>query len=259
MGVNLPDKRLDPETTLQNAIEQGVEKMLLIGTSEQHSFAASKLVSQYSSNMVCTAGVHPHNAKDVSDDYIEQLTQLATQKGVVAIGECGLDFNRNFSPPEQQLVVFEQQLQLACELQLPVYLHERDAFEQQISLLKKYIVDLPGAIVHCFTGTKEQMQAYASLGCFFGITGWVCDPKRGADLRQALPHIPIEKILLETDAPYLKPKTLKTKTRNNEPANVPHIAQYIAELLNLDVQYLKQHCWRNTLSVLNLESDIAAQ
>lgn len=259
VGVNMPDKRLDPETTLQHALEKGVHHMLLIGTSYPHSAEAAKLAEQYPINMLSTAGVHPHNAKDVSSHFIDELRHLAANPKVVAIGECGLDFNRNFSPADQQLSVFEQQLQLACEIQLPVYLHERDAFEQQFALLEKYRKDLPAAIVHCFTGNLEQMQAYASLGCYFGITGWVCDPKRGEDLRTALPHISIDKLLLETDAPYLKPKTLKTKSRNNEPATIPHIAQFVAELLDVDVQYLKHHCWRNTLSVLNLEPDFASE
>ncbi|GAA0854463.1 TatD family hydrolase [Aliiglaciecola litoralis] len=258
IGVNMPDKRLPLEEVINGAEAQDVLGIVLIGTDVEQSQQALELTRDASAvHLAATAGVHPHNAKDVKQGYIEELRQLASAQNVVAIGECGLDFNRNFSPADAQLRVFEQQLELACELGLPVYLHERDAFEPQIRLLNQYAPRLKGAIVHCFTGSKQQAEAYLQLGFSIGITGWVCDPKRGDALREALSVIPLDRLLLETDAPYLMPKTLKTKSRNNQPANLPHIAQEVAAIKKVDIQYLKQCCWRNSINFFELESDFA--
>jgi TatD DNase family protein len=249
----MPDKRLPTDEVIINANEQGVTRMLLIGGSVEQSKQAIQLSQTHIDTFSTTVGVHPHCAKDAGDNFIDELRQLATNYHVVAIGECGLDFNRNFSPADIQLQVFEQQLQLAGELGLPVYLHERDAFDQQIDLLTQYSDKLNGGVVHCFTGGKEQAEAYLQLGFFIGITGWVCDPKRGESLRDALSVIPLDRILLETDAPYLMPKTLKTKSRNNQPANLPHIAQAVAQLKNIDINILQQHCWQNSITLFPME------
>lgn len=253
IGINLPDKRLPFDQIGPNAIENDVTGMLLIGSHVEQSKQALELTSSGLATLVASAGVHPHNAKDVADGYLLQLEQLAKHAKVVAIGECGLDFNRNFSPANVQLRVFEEQLELATQVNLPVYLHERDAFEQQISLLKKYQSRLTGGVVHCFTGTREQANAYLELGFYIGVTGWVCDPKRGDQLRDALADIPLDKLLLETDSPYLFPKTLKSKSRNNQPANLPHIAKTVADIKDVELQYLKQSCWRNTIRFFDLD------
>lgn len=257
IGINVPDKRLPLEDVVASAVGNDVKGMLLIGSHVEQSKQALALTSSLSATLISSAGVHPHNAKDVATGYLDQLRQLALDPNVVAIGECGLDFNRNFSPPNIQLRVFEEQLALATEVDLPVYLHERDAFEQQLSLLKKYRSRLKGGVVHCFTGTREQALAYLDLGFYIGVTGWVCDPKRGDSLRDALSVIPIDKLLLETDSPYLYPKTLKSKSRNNQPANLPHIAQAIADIKEVELQYLKQSCWRNTMHFFSL--DVASE
>lgn len=249
----MPDKRLPLEEVVASAIDNDVKGMLLIGSHVEQSKQALALTSSNDARLISSVGVHPHNAKDAAQGYLDQLRQLAHDPNVVAIGECGLDFNRNFSPPDTQLRVFEEQLELATEVDLPVYLHERDAFEQQISLLKKYQSRLKGGVVHCFTGTKAQALAYLELGFYIGVTGWVCDPKRGDSLRDALSVIPIDRLLLETDSPYLYPKTLKSKSRNNQPANLPHIAQAVADIKGVELQYLKQSCWRNTIRFFSLD------
>jgi TatD DNase family protein len=174
----------------------------------------------------------------------------------VAIGECGLDFNRNFSTPEQQLLAFEQQLKLACELDLPVFLHERDAFDPQIELLTKYHKELKGGVVHCFTGNIEQMSRYLDLGLYIGITGWVCDLKRGQALRDAVKSLPLNRILLETDAPYLRPKGLannrKVDNGNNEPAYLPYIAEEVAGLMATDINTIQVASLNNTQTLFNI-------
>ncbi|MDO6692326.1 TatD family hydrolase [Aliiglaciecola sp. 3_MG-2023] len=259
IGINLPDKRLSLPDVIEHAVSKDVTGIILIGTDVQQSIEAHSIAQQFPKTLFSTAGIHPHNAKDAPSDYIQQLSQLASNNKIVAIGECGLDFNRNFSPPATQLRIFEQQLELACELQLPVYLHERDAFTEQLRLLKTYSSRLVGGVVHCFTGSIEQMEAYLELGFYIGITGWVCDPKRGESLREAVLRLPSDRMLLETDSPYLFPKTLKAKSRNNQPANIPHIAEFIANLRNQELQDLQQSCWQNTMDLFaigaNFEND----
>lgn len=253
IGVNLTNERLVTEQVISNALDADVTMMSVTGTDVTESQDAVVLCQQYPANLVSTAGVHPHYAKDVSSHFIEELSALASHDCVVAIGECGLDFNRNFSPPEQQLDVFEKQLALACNLGKPVFLHERDAFDEQIRLLKKYRSDLIGGVAHCFTGNREQMEAYLELDLFIGVTGWICDPKRGSALREAVVELPLSHVLLETDAPYLMPKTLKTKQRTNEPANLPFIAKAIAELMQVEVQTLQDSAWENSHRLFHLD------
>lgn len=255
IGVNLTNERLPTHEVVERAIESDVMKMAVTGTDLQESASALLLSKQYPGNLVSTAGIHPHYAKDVPADYIEQLRKLASDPKVVAIGECGLDFNRNFSPPEQQLNVFEEQLRLAVELKKPVFLHERDAFDAQLKLLQIYRSELVGGVVHCFTGNIDQMKAYLELDLFIGVTGWLCDQKRGSQLRDAVTELPLSHVLLETDAPYLMPKTLKTKKRQNEPANLPHIAEHLANLMDVELQLLQAHCAANSQTLFQLSAD----
>src|SRR5690606_18676647 len=182
---------------------------------------------------------------------------LAHHPNVKAIGECGLDFNRNFSPKNVQLSVFEAQLELTAELKLPVFLHERDAFDQQINLLKKYRSRLVGGVAHCFTGNRAQMEQYLQLDLYIGITGWLCDDKRGSDLQTAIKHLPLERLLLETDAPYLAPKTLKPKVSTNEPCFLPEVARYFAEITQQPLASVIELSYANaqTLFNLNLQFD----
>lgn len=252
----MPDGRLPTEQVLQAAVDADVTTLLLTGTSIQGSTEALALASQYPQTLFSTAGIHPHYAKDAAADFIAHLHSMAKHPQVLAIGECGLDFNRNFSPAQDQLRVFEQQLQLAVELRLPVFLHERDAFSAQIKLLEQYRSDLVGGVAHCFTGNLEQMKAYLDLDLHIGITGWLCDKKRGLDLRDAVVHLPLNKVLLETDAPYLMPKTLKTASKNNQPANLPHIAENLAEIMGVSLAQLKFASWENSLCLFNLQREV---
>lgn len=257
-GVNLTHARLRDQLSaiLTRAQQAGIGQIVAIGTDLATSHAAQALAlnQQYPDvEIISTAGVHPHDAAAVPDDYLAQLRELAKAQQVRAIGECGLDFNRNFSPPAQQLKVFREQLELAVELQLPVYLHERDAFAQQYELLQCYAPHLPRLLVHCFTGDSMQLEKYLELGCYIGVTGWVCDERRGDALRQAVPMIPDDRLLIETDAPFLLPRTL-TKTENNgvkptfnEPAFVAHIGAEVAQLRQQDVATLQTLSWRNSV------------
>lgn len=256
IGVNLTNKRFDKdrELVIQRAQNNGVSKQIVTGTNLAESIQAIELCKQFPAHLLSTAGCHPHDAKGFTPNHYAQIKKLLMIPTVVAVGECGLDFNRNFSPPDVQLEVFEQQLKLAIEVDKPLFLHERDAFEPQLKLLTKYRKKLIGGVVHCFTGTKEQLLAYLDLDLYVGITGWVCDERRGQELRDIVHLIPNERLLLETDAPYLLPRDLhpKPKSSRNLPEYLPHIATVIANLRNVSIEQLANDCHRNAHRLFKL-------
>lgn len=254
-GVNVFDQRLPLEPTLHNSIQAGVDRLCVIATSEDDWHACLEAVQQHPKHLCSTLGVHPHYADHVSANWSSQLAQLLSQHRVAAIGECGLDFNRMFSSKDNQIKVFEQQLMLAADTQLPVYLHERDAFEHQHQMLTAYRSKLSGGLVHCFTSHKAHMKAYLDLDLYIGITGWLCDPKRGEALREAIEYLPLDRLILETDAPYLFPKGLKPRQRNNSPANLPYIATLVADLKGISVEQVSQVSIINSNSLLWREHD----
>lgn len=251
-GINLFSHQFDSDRIecLQRAKEHAVEHLLLISSDLAETSLNSHFCQKHSS-VVCTAGVHPHQAASVSSTWLTELKDLLALPEVVAIGECGLDFNREFSPKNKQIEVFEAQLHLAADTQLPVYLHERDAFETQLACLKKPPT-LTG-IAHCFTGSTNELRAYLDLGLFIGITGWLCDERRNQELVAALNYLPLERIIIETDSPYLLPRTLPTKPKNrrNEPAFLPEIARELARLKKLDLQEVAEQTTRNFLQLFS--------
>src|SRR5262245_46590470 len=202
--------------------------MIVTGTSEANSRTAQELAAARPGVLYSTAGVHPHDARNCGAGTIDRLRMLAGQPGVVAIGECGLDFNRDFSPRPVQERWFEAQLALATELGLPVFLHERDAHARFVAILREHRATLPAAVVHCFTGTAAELDAYLELGADIGITGWICDERRGAALRKLTARIPLDHLMIETDAPFLAPRDLRPRVSRNEPAFLPHILAAIA-------------------------------
>ena len=247
-GVNLLDKRFDAEKVINNSIDAGLTGLLIIASDLKESEQAAEFCQRHSIqgfNLLHTAGVHPHQAKSWNSTTYRELENLLTSPNCVAIGECGLDFNRNFSTPEQQRFAFEQQLILAQTNKKGVYLHERDAFDTQMQYLQKYIDQLPFAIAHCFTGNKKQLCEYQNLGCYIGITGWVCDRKRGEALREAILAVDLSKLLLETDSPYLFPKTVRPRSSNNEPKYIHAIAEEIAAIIGIPTDTLVTRCNQN--------------
>lgn len=259
IGINLLDKRFIVSDVIARATEHSVNHMCVISSDTEESLAASTLVNSVNAQagyqqLVYTAGVHPHNADNFSTSDFAQLNQLLDDKNMVAVGECGLDYNRNFSSKENQLLAFEAQLEFAAAYNKPIYLHERDAFDDQTRLLKTYLPRIPNAIVHCFTGTRSQLEIYLELGCYIGITGWVCDDKRGNELQDAVKHLPLERLLLETDAPYLFPKNVKPRVKNNEPCYLPHVANKVAQLKGIDICDVSQATLKNACTVFGLVS-----
>ncbi len=230
IGVNLTHRQFasDRAAVIDRAIAAGVTRMILTGTSEAGSRESQQLAAARPGVLFSTAGVHPHGASACDAGTIDRLRALATLPGVVAIGECGLDFNRDFSPRPVQERWFAAQLELAAELGLPVFLHERDAHERFLAILREHIGALPDAVVHCFTGGPTQLDAYLEIGACIGITGWICDERRGLELRKLTAKIPLDKLMIETDAPFLAPRDVRPKITRCEPMHLVHVLAAIA-------------------------------
>jgi len=233
IGVNLLHPQFDPDrdAVLDRAWRAGVEHIVVTGTDLAASADAAAFAARHgASRLSATAGIHPHDARQAPQDWLERLEALCRGEAVVAVGETGLDFNRNFSPPEDQLALFEGQTRLAARLGLPLFVHDREASDAVAGVLAAEADFSAGVVVHCFTGDREALRRYLALGCWIGVTGWVCDPRRGRDLRALAPEIPLERLLVETDAPFLRPGNAPRDDhgRRNEPALLPWVIETLA-------------------------------
>lgn len=232
IGVNLTHESFahDLPDVLHRASRAGVHRMIVTGTSVTATEAALALHAQYPDRLYATAGLHPHHASDYDPDTRDRLRAFANRPGIVAIGECGLDYYRNYSPREAQIKAFAAQLELAVELQLPVFLHQRDAHADFISVLRDFRPLLKDAVAHCFTGQRNELEDCLAMKLAIGITGWICDERRGRHLLPLMPLIPAGRLMIETDAPYLLPRTLKPHppTRRNEPAFLTEVVARVA-------------------------------
>jgi TatD DNase family protein len=254
IGANLthPAFHADLDEVVARAWEAGVETVVVTGTSIPESTTALALVKTRES-LYCTAGVHPHNARECDETTIPALRVLAQQPRVVAIGECGLDFNRNYSPHPDQEKWFAAQVDLACEIRKPLFLHSRDAEEAFVRVMRQF-KSLPPAVAHCFTGEKAELHAYLDLGLYIGITGWICDERRGRHLLELVKEIPADRLMLETDSPYLTPRDLhpQPKARRNEPAHLPHILRTVARALGKPAERVAEETTRNAKNFFGL-------
>lgn len=232
IGLNLAHDSFDHdrEQVIASAMAAGVRHMVITGSSLASTRAAIEFVRSAPSTFRATAGVHPHHARDLHEDSLPDLRRLVMAAEVGAAGECGLDFFRNFSPHADQERAFRQQLELAVQAEKPVFLHQRDAHDTFMAILREYMPRLRGGVAHCFTGDERELRDYLSLGLCIGITGWICDERRGQHLRQLVRLIPADRLMLETDAPYLLPRDLSPKPshRRNEPRYLPHILETVA-------------------------------
>lgn len=260
IGVNLTNKRFDKDRDelIMRARNANLSHILITGTSVEESQKALSLCQLYQATypqfLACTAGVHPHDADNVSENYLEQLEELSKHSHVKAIGECGLDFNRNFSSPEKQQQVFADQVALAEKLTMPLFLHQRDAFEPWFEVLSPYLGKIPAMVAHCFTGTEDELKRCLAADMYIGITGWLCDERRGQALRDIIHLIPLNRLLIETDAPYLTPRTIrpKPKSSRNEPSYLPYILSEIANITGLDPVEVAKQTSLNAQKVFNL-------
>jgi len=250
IGANLAHDSFAPDRPelLQRAWDAGLQAIVLTGSCRESSAAALSLCELAPGRLFATAGVHPHHAADWTNEDRALITGLAADPRVVSLGECGLDYYRDLSPRDTQRRVFEAQLALAVELRKPVFLHQRAAHADFLPILKAYRPQLVDVCVHCFTDSREALHAYLTLDCHIGITGWVCDKRRGAPLRDIVPDIPQARLMIETDAPYLLPGNIPRSQRpgkrhddkpgidgrRNEPAYLPWVVRALAELRGED-------------------------
>jgi TatD DNase family protein len=232
IGLNLAHDSFehDRAEVIAAAVDAGVRHMVITGSTLASTRAAIDLVRSAPALFRATAGIHPHHAREFHDSEVPELRDLMRAAEVGAAGECGLDYFRNFSPHADQERAFRQQLELAVETGKPVFLHQRDAHDAFTAILRDYRPQLAGGVAHCFTGDDRELDDYLSLDLYIGITGWICDERRGRHLREIVRRIPLERVMLETDAPYLLPRDLepRPKTRRNEPRFLPHILATVA-------------------------------
>ncbi|MDX1481324.1 MAG: TatD family hydrolase [Woeseiaceae bacterium] len=233
IGANLAHDSFDADRdeVLQRARTAGVTRIVVTGSSVDSSRQALELARSDPQSLRATAGVHPHHAADYDDSAENTLRELLADPLVTAAGECGLDYFRNFSPVEAQRIAFRRQLELAVDQCLPVFLHQRDAHDDFLDILSPYVERLPAAVAHCFTGDAAMLDAYLELDLYIGITGWICDERRGQGLKSIVSRIPLDRLMIETDAPYLLPRTLRPTpgTRRNEPAWLTEVLRVVAE------------------------------
>jgi len=260
IGINLMNSAYDRDRdeVVKTSTSAGVSPLVITGSGERSSLAAALYASEYNAvqpgALYATAGVHPHEAKNCGSGTVDFIRGLVLEKGAKAIGECGLDYNRDFSPRDVQRKWFIKQAELAAELSLPLFLHERDAFADFSTILADYINAVPAAVVHCFTGTADELERYLSMGCHIGVTGWICDERRGKHLADLVKLIPKDRLMLETDGPYLLPRDLPVKVRNrrNEPRFLPHIAETVARHLGKDPAELAGETFNNAIKFFKL-------
>ncbi len=256
IGVNLTNKSLlrDLDAVMQRAQDAGVTQMIVTGTSIDESHKAIELCDRFPGRLSSTCGIHPHHASDWDSHSLDRLEQMARIDCVRAIGETGLDFNRNYSPPAAQEHAFRQQLELAVALKMPLFCHQRDAHRRFVEMIAEYRDGIDKLVVHCFTDTREALIDYLDLDCHIGVTGWICDERRGLELQQLVKLIPDDRLLLETDAPYLLPRDLdpKPSSRINEPAWLPHILHSVARHQAKPASVLAQQCLWNSRDFFKL-------
>ncbi len=232
IGANLAHEAFDAdrEAVLARAAAAGVARIVVTGASEAESRAAQALAATRPGVLFATAGVHPHHAGEWRASSATWVGELAALPEVVAIGETGLDFYRDLAPRALQERVFEAHIELAAGLGMPLFVHEREAHERLAALLARHRDRLGAVVVHCFTGGARALDAYLEMDLHIGITGWICDERRGLHLRELVARIPLERLMIETDAPYLLPRDLRPRprTRRNEPMHLAHVARTVA-------------------------------
>jgi TatD DNase family protein len=251
IGANLTHSsfRDDLGAVVARARGAGVSTLIVTGTTVEESGEAAEIAERF--DLHSTVGIHPHHAKDFKG--AAELKSIASHPRVVAIGECGLDFNRNYSPHPSQEECFTAQIELGLSLDKPLFLHSRDAHPRFAEIVKS--MNVKKAVAHCFTGERDELRAYLDLGLYIGITGWICDERRGRHLLELVREIPRDRLLLETDSPYLTPRDLKPqpKARRNEPAFLPHILKTVARALGREPEAVAAETTRNARTLFGLK------
>ena len=258
IGCNLTHDSFDSdrEQVMERAREAGVVQMVVTGASADGSRKALDLARGFPGELFATAGVHPHHASTFDDETEALICDLVSHHGVVAVGETGLDYFRDLSPRPDQCEAFERHLGIASATGSPLFLHMRDAHDDFLAILKAARDDLGDVVVHCFTGERRQLHDYLDLDCHIGITGWICDERRGIHIQSFLADIPTDRLMVESDSPYLKPRNLKpqVKTNRNEPQWIPWIARTVAESVGKHVEEVAEQTTATARSFFRLPS-----
>eukprot|EP01137_Pigoraptor_chileana_P025409 Opistho-2@94880 len=248
IGANLAHRTFGKniDNVVNSSRAAGVHRIVATGTGTVASKAVVALARRYPGTIFATCGVHPHEARLLNENAFAELSRLAASPEVVAVGECGLDFDRDFSPRDVQERAFESQIRLACQLRKPLFLHERAAHERFCEVFSRFPPEsLPRCVVHCFTGTEQELDRYLSMGFYIGITGWICDDRRGLELQRIVRKVPLDKIMIETDAPFLTPRTIKPRPSHCEPRHLTAVLETTSDCMGLTVAELAAHTTRN--------------
>lgn len=256
IGANLAHDSFDDDRdqVLQRAVDAGVARIVVTGSSDASNVQAAALAESKPGVLYSTAGIHPHHASNYDEESDALIRQLVKKDVVVAVGECGLDYFRNFSPRDAQLDAFRRQLEIAAQSDLPVFLHQRDAHDDFVEVLEPVLPSLSRAVAHCFTGEGESLHEYVAMGLYIGITGWICDERRGRHLHDIVSVVPDDRLLIETDAPYLLPRTIepKPKTRRNEPAYLVEVLKTVAEARGQSLDHVARVTTENAIRFFSL-------
>ena len=259
IGCNLTHDSFDSDRdeVIQRAHEAGVSQLVVTGASEAGSVAALELARSQPGTLFATCGVHPHHAADFTVETENLMLQLATHEEVRAVGETGLDYFRDFSPRPTQKSVFERQLNVAISTGLPLFLHQRDAHRDFIAMVREVRDRVSRLVVHCFTGSRKEMYECLDLDCHIGITGWICDERRGTHMQEYLQDIPSDRLMVETDSPYLKPRDLRprVKTHRNEPRWLPWIVNTLAACRGESPEELARQTTLNARQFFNIQAN----
>lgn len=254
IGLNLFCKQFpEPEKIIQEAGDSGV-RCILTGTDAKENRQIDEFVKTH--DAFGTAGIHPHNADRAKQEDFQEIERILSENPkVVAVGECGLDYDRMFSTKENQIRCLEKHIVLAEKLDKPLFLHERSAADDFVKRFKKHPAVCEKSVVHCFTGDKATLDKYLSMGFSIGITGWICDEKRSKELRDAVRLIPLDRILVETDAPYLTPKNVSGLGRVNVPGNIVYVVRELAKHMKVPEDVLMEHARENTERIFHIKKD----
>jgi TatD DNase family protein len=256
IGANLAHDAFDHdrEQVIARAAAAGVTRMIITGSTVESSRAALAIARHHCGRLFSTAGIHPHHAQEFGPDTRNELATIAGHPEVVAIGECGLDYFRDFSPRPEQQQALERQLEVAADVGKPVFLHQRDAHADFLAILREHRGRLAGGVAHCFTGSPAEMERYLELDLYIGVTGWICDERRGDALREAVAGLPLNRVMIETDAPYLLPRNLRDKPsdRRNEPAYLTAVLAMTAQHMGASEEELALATTRNAEELFRL-------
>ena len=254
IGANLTHESFnkDLNSVIEKSLTNGIKNICVTGCDLEDSRKAIEIAKLFPKNLITTCGIHPHYADSFDENSSSEIISICKNSLVTAIGETGLDFNRNFSKKEKQIQSFLNHIEIANSLNLPMFLHQRDAHQDFMDCINTEKPEVK-CIVHCFTGQKNELEEYLIKDFYIGLTGWICDPKRGAHLEELIPIIPLDKLLIETDSPYLLPKNLKVKGRRNEPSFLNEILKKIVEVRKETETEIKEALMKNSLCFFNLQ------